>query len=101
MFRGKRIDNDGWVEGDLIQSKSNKVDGKNSAWIMIKSIYPFGAISTPSDRFIQVESATVGEFTGLLDKKGLEIFEGDVVQKDFDAFVIKKELAIFNQVYYY
>lgn len=67
-FRGKRIDNNQWVYGYL-------------SFIYVSDIGEKARIYDPINVLSHdVYTATVGQFTGKLDPKGVEIFEGDIME---------------------
>ena len=64
-FRGKRIDNDKWVYGDLIHCY-----GADAGRIFIKTF----------TGLYEVDPTTVGEYIGLKDNNGTDVWEGDIVE---------------------
>ena len=70
LFRGKRVDNGEWIQGDLLQNvDSIKIREQEKAIKMIAKSF-------------EVSTETLGQFTGRCDNKGKKIFEGDIVKMD-------------------
>ena len=66
-FRGKRLDNGEWLFGDLMHDNFGG-----------RYIYPIECDNLYKKNAVLPE--TVGQFTGLRDYDGKEIFEGDIVK---------------------
>jgi uncharacterized phage protein (TIGR01671 family) len=83
-FRGLRVDGKGWAYGDLLHPH----EGNPSTWIAVEN-----------GHIVEVKPETIGQFSGLTDKNGAEIFIGDVVTwSDGNGQRIAKVVDLIGQI---
>lgn len=72
LFRAKGKDDGKWVYGWYCRYPFGK-------WPLKDAIIPSEEAESGCFRFVEVDPATVGRYTGRRDRNGKRIFEGDVV----------------------
>lgn len=85
LFRGKRMGNGEWVEGYLYEhepalvgiASENDVP-EPSKWFIARTGFADWNMQRPVE-FVEIDPSTVGQYTGLNDKNGNRVFDGDIL----------------------
>ena len=101
LFRGKDFVTGKWVQGDLLHISSGCIIYHGSQTESEIKENVGAAIELLIDEVSVVKPKTVGQFTGVTDKNGVKIFEGDILLFGDKSFAVEWKNDIVGFGYFY
>ena len=92
LWRGKRIDNGEWVVGHLTKQRHSPKDPNYAPPYELQFVIDHEEKGVMLTSFIN--PATVGQCTGLRDKNGKLIFEGDIIKSVHPSPDVPKQIGV-------
>ena len=100
LFRAKRLDTGTWVESGIAFSVAAEDDDEERGFVAVG--FDYNGMNEPYNFYtLEVDPATIGQFTGMTDKNSKKIFEGDVVRFEDYCCVEKITTIAMGFVFFY